>query len=320
MPCDDWRQVSGSEIAAWYASERERWLRDLGWDPSLVFGMAEDARRSGRLAGFVARDDAGHLAGVTYYSHERGLLQIGALHAERADVVRELLDAVLDAPEASMARRYQGFLFPPIPGVDVALTRRRFDVMPQLYLACPVERLTALPAPEPSSRHWHDDDVPGAARLLAVAYAGTSTGAAFAPDGRLEEWVGYLGAVLHSPACGTFEPVMTSVIDGRADRLGGLVLATRLSNRVVHLAQVVVDPARHRQGLARTMIGRVARVASAHGAREVTLLVANDNLPARALYERLGFEQRATFLLAARGRITRQSPVQRMADAAATGR
>jgi ribosomal protein S18 acetylase RimI-like enzyme len=316
MPCDDWRHARPGELAPWYAAERERWLRDLDWDPAAVFAMAEESRVTGRLAGFVARDEHGRVTGVTYFSHDRGALQIGALHADRADVVRELLDHVLESPEASLARRYQGFLFPPIGGVDVALTRRRFDVMPQLYLGCPVTRLAmAAPATAHAVRPWRDADVPAAARLLARAYAGSPTGAAFAPDGRLEEWVGYLGAVLHSPACGAFEPSLTAVIAGpRADRLAGIVLTTRLSASTLHLAQVAVDPDLHRRGLAQAMIAQVAALAPSRGMRDVTLLVDRENERARGLYDRLGFEQRATFLLATRGRITRQPACTRPAD------
>ena len=141
------------------------------------------------------------------------------------------------------------------------------------------------------------------------------TGAAFAPAGRLEEWVGYLGAVLHSPACGAFEPRLTAVIAGlRADRLAGLVLTTRLSPSTVHLAQVAVDPDLHRRGLAQSMIAHVVSLALSRGVRDVTLLVDSANERARALYDRLGFEQRSSFLLATRGRITRQATCTRPAD------
>ncbi len=316
MPCDDWRLASDADLAPWYAAERERWLSELGWDPERVFAVAEQARRAGRLAGFVARDDVQRVTGVAYYSTDRGTLQIGALQSDRADVVRELLDCVLDSPEASLARRYQGFLFPRISGVDVALTRRRFDVARQLYLSCGRDHLAAAPlAGGAHIRHWRDDDVPAAARLLARAYAGTPTGAAFAPGGRLEEWVGYLGAVLQSPACGTFEPALTAVVDGTSpDRLGALVMVTRLSTTTVHLAQVAVDPDLHRRGLASSMVAHVARLTAADTA-DVTLLVSEENSAARQLYARLAFVERSAFLLASRSRITRQSMVARLTEA-----
>ena len=322
MPCDDWRLASDAELAPWYAAERERWVQVLGWDPDGVFALAEQARRAGRLAGFAARDDQRRLTGVTYYSTERGALQVGALQADRADVVRELLDCVLESPEASLARRYTCFLFPRISGVDVALTRRRFDVTRQLYLSCGLDHLAAVPTSAVGRiRQWRHEDVPAAARLLARAYAGSATGAAFAPDGRLEEWVGYLGAVLQTPACGTFEPALTAVIDGMSpDRLGGLVMATRLSPTTVHMAQVAVDPDLHRRGLASAMVAHVARRAGPHTA-DLTLLVSAENAAARRLYARLAFVERSAFLLASRGRITRQPAATRQADAhAATSR
>lgn len=315
MPCDDWRRAGEDELAAWYAAERQRWLSVLGWDPQAVFAQAEQARRAGRLAGFVARDDRGRLCGLTYYSTDRAALQIGTLQADRADVVRELLDGVLDSPEASLARRYQCFLFPRISGIDVALTRRRFDVRRQLYLSARLDRVAGLPvAGAGPVRAWRDDDLPAAARLLARAYAGSATGAAFAPEGRLEEWAGYVGAVLQTAACGRFEPGLTMVVEGTSpDRLGALVMTTRLSPSTVHLAQVVVDPALHRRGLATALVTHVARHA-APAADDVTLLVSEENAVARSLYDRLAFVERSAFLLAARARITRQPSTARQAD------
>jgi ribosomal protein S18 acetylase RimI-like enzyme len=88
--------------------------------------------------------------------------------------------------------------------------------------------------------------------------------------------------------------------------LDACLVSTRLDDRTTHVAQVVVDPARHRQGLASRLLAWSAQSAIRGGAVRQTLLVAESNAAARALYARLGFTTRAVFLFADRPRITRQ--------------
>ena len=64
----------------------------------------------------------------------------------------------------------------------------------------------------------------------------------------------------------------------------------------VHLAQVAVHPSCRRTGIARRLVDEACRLAATRGARLVTLLVGEQNAPARALYEQMGFAPRATFV------------------------
>ncbi len=59
----------------------------------------------------------------------------------------------------------------------------------------------------------------------------------------------------------------------------------------LEVADVAVDPARRRSGLARRLVGRVAYDAQMLGAKTAFLEVARVNEPARRLYESLGFAQ-----------------------------
>lgn len=56
------------------------------------------------------------------------------------------------------------------------------------------------------------------------------------------------------------------------------------------LVAMWVDPAHRHSGLADSLVTSIVDLAVAEGAREVTLWVAEDNVRARSLYERLGFE------------------------------
>jgi ribosomal protein S18 acetylase RimI-like enzyme len=55
------------------------------------------------------------------------------------------------------------------------------------------------------------------------------------------------------------------------------------------------------------MLDSVAGRVAARGAHRLTLLVAESNEPARALYGRLGFAHKASFVFSSRDRITRAS-------------
>jgi ribosomal protein S18 acetylase RimI-like enzyme len=155
-------------------------------------------------------------------------------------------------------------------------------------------------------RPWDEADLPATARLLARAYAGTAGARAFAPSGRLDEWAAYIAQIARTPACGRLSPDESLVAAGDPpERPDGVILATRLSPDTTHVAQVAVDPARRRRGLARFLVEASAARAREAGCRRQTLLVAASNTPARALYDRLGFVERATFLLAERPRISR---------------
>lgn len=305
MLYEDWRQAAPAEVAPLFARECDRWLSALSWDIAPALALAEQGRRTGRLPGFLARAADGACVGWTFFSVDRGTLSIGMLTGERADVVRELLDRVIEAPEAAYGRRYQGFLFPRNAAVAVAMTRRRFTVDPQLLLArqLPSPRAEATSQP---GRAWREDDLPSVVRLLARAYAGTPTAQAFAPGGRLEEWVDYLGQIVKASACGGFLPDVSLVVDaGRLDQPVAAILTTTTAPGVWHVAQVAVDPAQRRAGLARGLVTQVLTSAAAAGAREVTLVVDQRNDAARALYARLGFVERAQLLFGSRPRLTR---------------
>jgi ribosomal protein S18 acetylase RimI-like enzyme len=303
---NDWRNVRAPVLDPWYDAERRRWHDRLAWDWTPAWRAIEAGRASGRLPGFVALDERGAVQGVTFFSVNGGILRLGALSAGQATLVRELLDAVLAAPEASYAERYHAFVFPEAPSVASALERRRFAVEPYLYL----ERMLADHVPAPPAavvpfRAWTDDDLTGAVRLLARAYAGLPAARSFAPRGRLDEWVQYATEIVRGHACGTFTPEHSVIAEGAEGMPTGLVLTSWLAEDTAHIAQIVVDPALRRHGMARRLVEHVGERAAATGASRLTLLVAASNAPARALYQSLGFVERASFCFADRDRITR---------------
>ena len=304
MRVSDWRNAPAEVMTDLYAREHARWLATLHWDASSSWELIESARQQGSLPGFLACEASGKVAGWTFFVVRDDLLQLGAIAGRRADTVRALIDAALASPEASLVRRYQAFVYPESPAVEVALTRRRFGLERYLYLERPLAPWR-VPIARDGVRGWREDDLPDAVRLLARAYAGSPGARCFAPGGRLDEWTTYLGQLVRTPACGRFVTEESFVVE-RPGGLDACVVGTRLDDRTAHVAQVVVDPARHRQGYASRLLASSADAAGRGGAVRQTLLVAESNTPARALYARLGFTSRASFLFADRARITRQ--------------
>ncbi|MDE3156043.1 MAG: GNAT family N-acetyltransferase [Acidobacteriota bacterium] len=316
----DWRDVPAEEIRPLYEAETARWRASLDWNLQPSWDIVEPARAAGRLPGLIARDRQGRTVGWAFFLLHGDILQIGALVGDRAAVVRGLLDAVLDSPEAALARELSGFFFPRGSAEQAAFVRRRIPVFRHLYLRRP---LTAEDTPVDEEaeaqgirlRTWTPHDAVAMVRLLARAYRKAPNVRCFAPHERLEEWAHYLGQLVRTSACGEFRPE-ASFIAERADTRApvGLVVTTLLAPGTAHVAQVAVDPDAMRAGLGRRLMRASFGAARAAGHTQVTLVVGDDNARARGLYDRLGFTEAASFLFACR-----QTPLRRSFPAAGAG-
>jgi ribosomal protein S18 acetylase RimI-like enzyme len=130
----------------------------------------------------------------------------------------------------------------------------------------------------------------------------------FAPDGRLDQWAHYLGQLLATPACGRHLPDASFAIVHRDRREpAGAVITTAIAPDTAHIAQIVVDPAWRRAGLAAELLAASLEAVRAAGYSNLSLLVAEANAPARRLYARLGFAETASFIYASRGALTRRA-------------
>jgi ribosomal protein S18 acetylase RimI-like enzyme len=303
--CDDWRHAPNDMVARLFEIERHRWIDALHWDMAASFRSLEEARANGHAAGLIAQDPTGRVAGWTYFLLQNRRLQIGGLVAESGEVTRQLLDGVLKAPEADMASEVLCFAFPASTSLEGALARRRFDVRKYLYLRKTTSPTASaaldLGARADQIRPWTENDGVDTVRLMARAYAGVAGARSFAPKGTLEEWAHYLAQLIKTPACGVFLPAASLSVQHPADdRLRGVVLTTALQRDTAHVAQLAIDPAYRRRGLARALMQTAVQHAAAAGYWRLTLLVAEENTAARELYASLGFEPHGHFLYATR--------------------
>jgi ribosomal-protein-alanine N-acetyltransferase len=90
-----------------------------------------------------------------------------------------------------------------------------------------------------------------------------------------------------SLACGYYAVCLVDEAEPQA-LLGYLVAMDGVAE--AHLLNIAIDPARQRQGLARTLLDALVARSVAVGAEQIWLEVRVSNLPACALYERYGFE------------------------------
>lgn len=324
----DWRRAPADVVTALFEREQREWWDALSWDASDDWVVLETARRAWRLPGLLALDAHGQVRGWTYLHREGRTLFIGALVADSPHVTGMLIDAAVDASDQAGIPAIACFLPERAAGVHDALAARGFMVAPFVYMAKTLGaasiasradwRLSALPV-DLVADNWRPADIASAAELLAVSYG--SLGRHFAPGGHLEEWEVYVRRLIEYTGCGHFDPSTSRVLRdvGAAPgySLRALVLMTTISPEASHVAQIAVHPERRRQGLARRLIEAACYRAARAGRRRTTLLVAQENRGACALYESMGFQPAVSFLSARRERACQ--PVRSTSVALASG-
>jgi ribosomal protein S18 acetylase RimI-like enzyme len=300
MRLDDWRNLPAGAMLPVYEAEKSRWFTGLQWDLEPSLQILEQARAAGTLPGLVVRGPGQSIVGWTYFLVQHGVLQVGALQARTADGLRLLLDAIFKTPEASLAHDVLLFVFPDSPACESALQRRRFSVTRYWYLRRALDRSCQRPI-DPALRPLTDDDGPDLVRLFSRGYAGVPGARCFAPHGRLDEWAQYLGQLTRGAALGQFLPEASHVLPGALPgQLSGAAIVTALSERTLHLAQIVVDPSARRPHLASRLLDAMLSWGVSHERAVATLLVSEDNVHARALYDARGFVPTGYFLHAER--------------------
>ena len=302
VACDDWRTYAADAIAPLIDAEAQAWRRELGWDVTESWQPVANARAVGALPGFVTRDAAGTITGWTWFLEHRGTLQVGALVAATAAAAHALVDAIVTSASASRTRQMILCLRDPGAAVIEALAARDIEITRYLYLSTPTTSV-ALPMTRSQERPWRDGDADSVAALCARAYARTDEVRAFAPNGTSDEWREYIGSLVRTPACGRFLPAASVIVSAQGTAIAA-VMVTAIDARVAHLAQVVVDPQTQRQGYGRHLVGIALAEVQQRGFSRATLLVAEGNLPARRLYDALGFRDHSVFVVA-RTRVSR---------------
>jgi ribosomal protein S18 acetylase RimI-like enzyme len=292
MNVRDWRDADPADTQVLYAREQEYWVRELAWDASTAWREIEQARVTWGLPGYLAIDSARTLRGWAYYLPEGETVHLGGVVADTREATAGLLDACLEsAMRPPRPARVSCFLPSRAEGFEDALCERGFTCEHYRYLSRPI----TAGDDSGNADTWTAGDLLPAAALLRDAYG--DEGRHFAPRGTPAEWEQYIRSLVERPGCGVIEPSVTRVVrNGTA--LQALVLATRIAPGTLHLPQVAVHPSRRREGLAQKLVEEACRAAAARGIKQATLLVAESNASARALYEKIGFTDTSAFIAA----------------------
>jgi ribosomal protein S18 acetylase RimI-like enzyme len=116
----------------------------------------------------------------------------------------------------------------------------------------------------------------------------------------MAEWRHYIASLTNGTGCGWFAPEISGVVrDGHAPGMRGAIVMTDLGPGTAHVAQMAVDPALQGKGLGRALLSAALLKAAPLFAR-ATLLVADSNHAAAALYATSGFRDIASFIVASR--------------------
>jgi ribosomal protein S18 acetylase RimI-like enzyme len=293
----DWRQTADG-LGAAYRTEAARTRADLYWDTDATWDVIEQARRLGQVAGRIVRDAAGQWRGWSYFLTHRGSLQIGSVTADDEEATRVLLASVLSSPEAHAASRVLLYAYAAAPGLVQALRSQGFDVEPQHYLMADLTRMDQ--GSERADAVTGPFSVDELARCLAACYPTADPRRPFAPGGSPDEWLEYAQALTQQSGCGLLLPRVSQCGRAGDGQLQGVALVTHLGPQTAHLAQLAVVPDERRSGLGRRLLRQAMHAAAREGHRRMTLLVAEGNRAAVALYTQVGFVQTAEFVSAVR--------------------
>ena len=316
----DVRHFSARQLRPLLEREADAWRDRLRWDYSSSTELLLQYLESRILTGFVALD-RGRVCGYTFCVYEGTKAVIGDAFAaghrtmSDADATRSLL-----VPMLEMLRHTPGvdrveaqlLLFNAGEFADL-FAGPEFTLYPRLFLECdlgghdPTKLRDALAAdavatdlsgvgPELALSLWTPVDYQTAAELVHACYVGHADAQINDQYRSLHGSLRFLHNIVRFPGCGVFEPGFSWMLrERRSGVLAGMVLCSRVGEKVAHITQLCVAQAYRGRGLGRALLERSARSLLGAGFEAITLTVTEGNLQAVRLYKRFGFTLRHRF-------------------------
>ena len=296
----DLRQISGGEIEGVLAEEIRVWRDDFLWDFRPSAELVQRYVDLGSLWGFALRQ-GGQVVGYSYYVTEDHKGLIGDLFISQRHSTLEgermLLRATLDGLRQTAAgvRRIESQLLLlghgslPLPEAPYAQLMRAF---PRVLMVAPLGAIR--PAPDRREGflldRWHERRQDEGARLIALCYRGHV-------DAEINDQYRTVGGarrfvtnIINYPGCGVFQPAASLMaLEAGGGEMRGMVLASKVAERVGHVTQICTHPAARGYGLGRALLNQSFAALAASGCDTVSLTVTAANLAAVRLYESMGF-------------------------------
>jgi len=313
----DVRHFSARQLRPLLEREAEMWRDRLRWDYRSSIELLLQYLESRILQGFVALD-RGRVCGYTFCVYEGTKAVIGAAFAtghrtmSDADATRALL-----APTLELLRHTPGvdrvesqlLLFDAGEFADL-FAGPEFTIFPRLFLECDLgEQRNALLAdalamqtsppgvPEDLELSlWTPRDYQTGGELIYACYAGHDDARINDQYRSLAGSLRFLHNIVRFPGCGVFEANFSWMLhERRSGALVGMVLCSRVGDKVAHITQLCIAPAYRGRGLGRELLVRSAQSLLSAGFEAITLTVTEGNEQAVKLYKRFGFTLRHRF-------------------------
>jgi ribosomal protein S18 acetylase RimI-like enzyme len=311
----DLRHFSARQMRPLLEREARVWRERLLWDYRSATELLLQYLESRILQGFCALD-RGRVCGYAFCVYEGNKAVIGdvfaAGHRTRSDVetAQTLLVHMLEMLRHSpMVDRVESQLLLYEAGEFAeVLGGPGLKVCPRLFLECEIARpvdAAAAEAREASVRglaaeltltQWVALDYQAAGELIYACYAGHADAEINDQYRSMHGSLRFLHNIVRFPGCGVFDAGFSWMLrDRRSGAMVGMVLCSRVGERVAHITQLCLAPAYRGRGLGLVLLQQSAESLRRAGFEVITLTVTEANAPALHLYERFGFRPRHRF-------------------------
>jgi ribosomal protein S18 acetylase RimI-like enzyme len=283
-----------------WAEEKRLWQGELFWDTTPAISVIRDAVKRRRLAGSAIRI-GDEVVGCGYYivDGKRAVLG-GFMLVPEARVrtiglplARSLIVSVQSAQaEGAVTRVESQFITFGLPWLREAFLTEGFREHDRAFLRLPLQASASSCS---GSRlfeftPWSSSYLSRTALLMHQAHDGRVDAEMNELYRNPEGCRTLLENILQLQGCGEPIPMASSVAQRPESRmLSGFIVATEISPRHAHLAQVAVSPSAQGLGLGKLLLGRAIDALTRAGYRTVSLMVTKTNERALSLYESMGF-------------------------------
>ncbi|HWZ52413.1 MAG TPA: GNAT family N-acetyltransferase [Granulicella sp.] len=330
----DIRHFNARQLRPLLEQEAALWHRRLSWDYRSSTELLLQYLDSQVLPGFVALDHS-RVCGFTFCVHEAAKAIVGDVFAIDTPgssasalqvthtLLRHLLEVLVHSPtvtriESQLLLHDLGTTSPPFLDAGFSLHPRLFmecdltlgglgleRLRPHAIRAAPVlDGTQPIAATEPASelppglilRRWSSVHYEAAAALIFESYAGHLDASINDQYRSMHGSIRFLHNIVRFPGCGVFDPDASwLLLDRQTGRLAGMILCSRVADRVAHITQLCIAPAYRGTGLGRTLLRHCILHLLHAGFQAITLTVTEQNQLAVRLYEQLGFFIRHRF-------------------------
>lgn len=299
----DLRHFSAAELAPLLREEGRRWQERLRWDYTQSISLLLEYLDGRMLPGFVALDRNRRLLGYAFCVYEAEKAVIGDVYAfgegasQPSPVCATLLEHMLEMLQATpgVDRIESQLLMFPAGALDRPFLSRGFRSFPRLFMLAESSAplFTQPLAPVPSGfriEPWQPEHFTLAAELIHSSYQGHEDAQINDQYQTIAGAERFLHNIIRFPGCGLFDTGHSLLLrDTCTGKLEGMLLCSRVQTDTAHITQLCLNPALRGRGFGELLLTHSAHALRQQGITAVSLTVTEDNMQARALYERFGF-------------------------------